>query len=147
MQVRGKHYLMQPLSSSTKEFSMSLSANMDFRLSLIITYHRSCRSDFTHKKSLQEKETASENTLTGTETGYRNSRRTTGAANSPILPDQCIFCKKTKYKPKSKTREKTQSCLEFRAGSKVRESALLHIKKCTDMSRDSRNMLQRSNRM
>jgi hypothetical protein len=138
---------MQPLSSSKKEFSMSLSANMDFRLSLIITYHRSCRSDFTHKKSLQEKETASENTLTGTETGYRNSRRTTGAANSPILPDQLIFCKKTKYKPKSKTREKTQSCLEFRADSKVRESALLHIKKCTDMSRDSRNMLQRSNRM
>ena len=83
---------------------------------------------FTHKKSLQEKETASENKLTSTETVYQNSRRTTGAANSPILPDQCIFFKKTKPERRHKAVSSSGQT------AKVRESALLHIKKCTDIS-------------
>ena len=49
-------------------------------------------------------------------------------SSSIIEPDRCIFCKKTKYKAESITREKTHSCLEFRSDKKVRDSALLHIK-------------------
>ena len=51
-----------------------------------------------------------------------------------MLPDTCVFCKKTKYKPGTRTREPLRSAEEFRADKKVRESALLHIKFHTKMS-------------
>ena len=46
----------------------------------------------------------------------------------------CIFCKKAKYKPGTKTREKLSSIQEFRADDTVRKSALLHLNRHTDMS-------------
>ena len=53
---------------------------------------------------------------------------------SPVLPNHCVFCKKEKYKPKSSTREKTRSCMEFRADDRVRKSANLHVQMCTEMN-------------
>ena len=106
-----------------------------------IKYHRSCRAGFTHKKSLQSssKSNNAESSL-GNQT--RKSTRTVLQGKSSVIePDHCIFCKKTKYKPKSKTREKTHSCLEFRSDKKVRDSALLHIKKCSPMSEVAEQLL------
>ena len=91
-----------------------------------VKYHRSCRSDFTHTKSLQAFKPSLSNDST-TATGSRKSRNNSAEARSAVLPDYCIICKKTKYKPKSKTREKIQSCVEFRADKTVRNSALLHM--------------------
>ena len=51
-----------------------------------------------------------------------------------MLPDKCVFCKKTKYKPETRTREHLHSAKEFRADKKVKESALLHIKCHTKIS-------------
>ena len=60
---------------------------------------------------------------------------------SIILPKHCIFCKKGKYKRKSKTREKTHSFMEFRADEKVKESAMLHVELCTEMSDIAKEVL------
>ena len=59
----------------------------------------------------------------------------------PLLSQIAFFCKKTKYKAKSKTREKTHGCLEFRSDKKLRDSVLLHIKKCTVMSEIAQQVL------
>ena len=48
---------------------------------------------------------------------------------------------KDELKAKSKTREKTHSCLEFRSDKKVRDSALLHIKKSTIISEVAQQVL------
>ena len=65
----------------------------------------------------------------------RIARDTQGlSANPAVLPGTCVFCKKTKYKPETRTREPLRSAEEFRADKKVKESALLHIKCHTKMS-------------
>ena len=65
----------------------------------------------------------------------RIARDTQGSsANPALLPGTCVFCKKTKYKPETRTREPLRSAKEFRADKKVKESALLHIKCYTKMS-------------
>ena len=43
----------------------------------------------------------------------RGSHRDGNQPNSAILPDQCLFCKKSKYKLNTKTREKLHSVQEF----------------------------------
>ena len=85
------------------------------------------------QNSLQSFTTSQSNVETVTSVSSRESKRNVSEPSAPRLPDHCIFCKKAKYKPKSKTREKTQSCVEFRADKTVRDSALLHIEQCTDM--------------
>ena len=63
------------------------------------------------------------------------ARNTQGSsANPAVLSDTCVFCKKTKYKPETRTREHLRSARELRADKKVKESALLHIKCHTKMS-------------
>ena len=42
----------------------------------------------------------------------RRSHRDRNQPKSAILPDQCLFCKKSKYKPNTKTREKLHSVQE-----------------------------------
>ena len=64
----------------------------------------------------------------------RRSSRDPSAGESIILLKHCIFCEKDKYKPKSTTREKTHSCVEFRADEKVKKGAMLHVELCTEMS-------------
>ena len=58
-----------------------------------------------------------------------------------MLPKHCLFCKNDKYKSKSTTKEKTHSCLEFRADEKVKKSAMLHVELCTDMSDTTKEVL------
>ena len=83
----------------------------------IVKYHHECRSTFTHKNScigLQKdiEKPVEENPR------KRRGRDSTGSS-SVILPSHCVFCKKDKYRSKSKTGEKLQSCSEFSAPSLV----------------------------
>ena len=98
-----------------------------------IYYHRSCRSAFTHKKELS-KFSVADGDQSSEQTQSRKSKRDIQTRRSPVLPNHCMFCKKEKYKPKSSTREKTQSCMEFRADDRVRKSANLHVQMCTEMN-------------
>ena len=98
----------------------------------IVKYHREYRSTFTHKKQLHRIAKDPEKTIE--ENPRRRSGRDSTGSSSVILPSHCIFCKKDKYRSKSKTREKLQSCSEFRADDTVKNSALLHVKSCLDMT-------------
>ena len=106
-----------------------------------VRYHRTCRSAFTHKKDLLK--LSAENGKVGDAgpSRLRRSSRDPSAGGSPILPNCCIFCRKDKYKPKSTTREKTHSCIDFRADDKVKKSALLHVELCTEMSDIAKEVL------
>ena len=98
-----------------------------------VRYHRTCRSTFTHKKDLLKLSGQDEKEdLRSSEP--RRSLRDSVAEESIILPKHCIFCKKDKYKPKSTTREKTHSCMAFRADEKGKKSAMLHVELCAEMS-------------
>ena len=92
-------------------------------------YHRACRSEFTHRRDLQVKNTE---TATNDPVPRRSSRDVT--QSSVVLQDCCIFCNKIKYKPNSKTREKLHGMQEFRADETVRKCASLHIQQCTATS-------------
>ena len=91
---------------------------------------RACRSEFTHRRDLQVKNT--ETTIS--DPVPRRSSRDVTQASLTVLPDCCIFCNKTNYKPNSKTREKLPGVQEFRADEMVRKCASLHIQQCTAMS-------------
>ena len=91
-----------------------------------IKYHRNYRAEFTYKRNLQTNNKPSDDTATGT--APRRGHRDGNQPNPAILPDQCLFCKKSKYKPNTKTREKLHSVQEFRANETVRACASLHIK-------------------
>ena len=92
-----------------------------------IYYHRTCRSTFTHKKTLKalaanvvqtsEKEPSS----SGTEP--RNLKRQ--PSQSRIYEEKCIFCEKTsKYKKGSNTREPLVKSCELRSDDMVRSIAI-----------------------
>ena len=97
-----------------------------------IKYHGNCRAEFTNKKDLQTSNKPSDDAATGT--APRRSHRDGNQPNSAILPDQCLFCKKLKYKPNTKRREKLHSVHEFRADETLRACASLHAKQNTDIS-------------
>ena len=106
-----------------------------------VKYHRPCRADFTHKKNVQDRSPSSD-AGTSSEKQTRKSTRNVSQGDSSIIePDHCIFCKKTKCKAKSKTREKTHGCLELRSDKNVGDSASLHIKKYTVMSEVAQQVL------
>ena len=95
-------------------------------------YHFTCRKGFVNQKSLEILRRQVEDCG---EAGRnqpqlrRIARDTQGSsANPAVLPDTCVFCKKTKYKPETRTREPLRSAEEFRADKNVKESASLHIK-------------------
>lgn len=111
---------------------LSLMTNENGLPCTAIRYHRECRSSFTHKKELLK---LSEDSATEGNTAVTSRPRRDGSTSSSlILPVQCIFCKKEKYKPKTRTREKLLSCSEFRADGNIRNSALKHINLCTPMA-------------
>ena len=58
-----------------------------------IKYHRNCRAEFTNKRDLQTNK-PSDDAATGT--ALRRSNRDGNQPNAAILPDQCLFCKKSK---------------------------------------------------
>ena len=95
-------------------------------------YHRECRSTFARRRQLHRIAKDPEKPVE--ENPRRRSERGNIGSNSVILPLYCIFCKKDKYRSKSKAREKLQSCSEFRADDTVKNSALLHVKSCSDMA-------------
>ena len=92
---------------------------------LPIKYHRSCRAEFTNKRDLQVANEPSDDAATGS--APRRSSRERNEVSSTILPDQCLFCKKSKCKPNTKTREKLHSVQELRATETVRTCASLHV--------------------
>ena len=100
----------------------------------LIKYHRGCRSKFMLKKSLESLRFTEDHETKDTKNEKRRSVRDTTSSSSVILPSRCIFCKKDKYKPKTRTREKLQSCCEFRADDTVRKSALAHVTMCSWMA-------------
>ena len=71
----------------------------------------------------------------------RRSSRDGNQPSSTILLDECLFCKKSKYKPNTKTREKLHSVPEFRADETVRACASLHIQQNTVMSEVARDVI------
>ena len=87
-----------------------------------VNYHCSCRSEFTHKRDLQA-ETSAENNKN--DPPSRRGSRDAIQGQSAVLPDCCVFCNKTKYKPNTKTRETMHSVQEFRAEEMVRKCAQL----------------------
>ena len=99
-----------------------------------VRYHRTCRSAFTHKKDLLKLSAEDGKVDDADPNELKRSSRDPSAGGSPIPRNHCIFCKKDKYKPKSTTREKTHSCIDFRADDKVKKCALLHVELCTEMS-------------
>lgn len=118
-----QHRPIQDLSTGDLDFSR-----------LQVKYHASCRKAFVNEKKLQSlrKETAqtSEPQL---RRSARDMSQGSSGSSSVILPDLCIFCKREKYKPGTKTREKLSSVQEFRADNTIKESALLHLKRDTNM--------------
>ena len=72
-----------------------------------IEYHPNCRAEFTNRRDLQANNKPSDDAASGT--APRRSHRDGNQPNSAILPDQCLFFKKLKYKPNTKTREKLHS--------------------------------------
>ena len=121
-------------------------------------YHFTCRKGFVNQKSWEILRRQVENCGEAGQNQPRLRRIASdtqgSSANPAVLPDTCVFCKKTKYKPETRTREPLRSaeeytCVfckktkykpetrtreplrsaeEFRADKKVKESALLHIK-------------------
>ena len=55
-------------------------------------------------------------------------------ASSGIEGGLCIFCKKAKYKPSTKSREKLRTSAELRADEKVKASALTYTRHSTSSS-------------
>ena len=104
-----------------------------------IKYHRSCRAEFTNKRDLQVANEPSDDAATGS--APRRSSRERNEVSSTILPDQCLFCKKSKCKPNTKTREKLHSVQELRANETVRTCASLHVQQNTAMTEVARHVI------
>ena len=104
-----------------------------------IKYHRNCRAAFTNKRDLQVANEPSDDAATGS--APRRSSRERNEVSSAILPDQCLFCKKSKYKPNTKTREKLHSVQELRADETVRTCASLHVQQNTAMTDVARSVI------
>ena len=95
-----------------------------------VKYHRSCRAEFTLKRDLGKIKAVGD--VDHEDDSTRRSSRS--SLSYSILPDQCIFCKKSKYKPNTKTKEKLHSVQEFRADEKVRHCAILHVQQYSEQS-------------
>ena len=108
----------------------------DFPEACVINYHCSCRADFTLKRNLEKIKSAEKVEHNSTRRSSRD-----GESSSVILPDLCIFCKKSKYKPNTKTREKLHSVQEFRADDKVRNCATLHVQQSSGKSVVAREII------
>ena len=61
---------------------------------------------------------------------------------SAILPDQCLFCKTSKYQSITKTSEKLHRVPKFRAYETVRACSSLHVEQNADMSEVARNVIE-----
>ena len=71
----------------------------------------------------------------------KRGSRAGNQSSSAILPDQCLFCKKSKYKPNTKTKEKLHSLQEFHADKTVRACASFRVRQSTAMSEVARDVI------
>ena len=117
---------------------LAISQNEGVFPEICVKYHRSCRAEFTLKRDLEKIKAAGNVDHDGDST-RRSSRDS--QSNSVILPDQCIFCKKSKYKPNTKTREKLHSVQEFRADEKVKNCAISHVQQSSEKSAVAREII------
>ena len=102
-----------------------------------VRYHRACRKEFVNQKSLKALSGAdpSKGDVGGDSTERRRSARDPSASTgSAVLPDHCVFCKKTKYKSGSRTREKLRGVQELRVDTTIKKSATMHLEQHTNMS-------------
>ena len=90
-----------------------------------VKYHFTCRKGFVNQKSLEILRRQVENCGAAGQNQpqlRRIASDTQGSsANPAVLPDTCVFCKKTKYKPETRTSEPLRSAEEFRADKKVKD--------------------------
>ena len=96
---------------------------MDFR----VKYHRLRKARLTLKKNAG----SPENDFNATVSGKRTRSDAGQGVSSGIEGGHCIFCKKAKYKPNTRSREKLCTSAELRANEKVKASALTHIRYST----------------
>ena len=90
-----------------------------------LVYHRKCRSNFTHKKTLDRFRQQQVDQSTTPEPRTSTRARELPSTSSRVLDDVCIFCdKKNKYILGSKTREPLSLSLELRSDETVRSVAL-----------------------
>lgn len=90
-----------------------------------ILYHSSCRSDFTHKKTLAKLTDPNPATDEQKDEQPRHSKRQrTSDTSSRVYDKKCIFCEKqSKYTKGSKTRERLIQALDLRADTRIRDAA------------------------
>ena len=114
--LRSWSTLYQAAIIQNHETILAISQNEGVFPERCVNYHQSCRAEFTLKRDL-EKIKAAGNVDHDDDSTRRSSRDS--VPSSVILPDQCIFCKKSKYKPNTKTRGKLHNVQEFRADEKL----------------------------
>jgi hypothetical protein len=91
-------------------------------------YHRQCRAEFTHNKSLaslskQETSTAEDNTPKP-----RESSRQVRTTHTRVYDKICIFCQKTtKYMRGSNSREPLKPAVDLRVDTTLRDLATQHL--------------------
>ena len=98
----------------------------------VVKCHRLCRARFTLKKNAKAR--SPENDFNATVTEKRTRSDAGQGASSGIEDGHCIFFKKAKYKPNTRSREKLCTSAELRADEKVKASALTHIRRSTSSS-------------
>ena len=93
---------------------------------VLIYYHRRCRSDFTHKKSLTKFQQCASSVGNVSSTPLRQSSRDEPSSKQRrVYERKCIFCLRvSKYTKGTRTRESLIPATELRADTKVREVAI-----------------------
>ena len=93
-----------------------------------VYYHRTCRSDFTHKKSLAKFQKQYKcSSVIESNNPRRSSRKDYLSSESRLFDKKCIFCQRvTKYLKGTHTREALHRAVELRADRKIRKVATLH---------------------
>ena len=95
----------------------------------VLTYHRQCRSVFTHKRDLDKIKRKSTEMDPESEVDAGTSEVRKTAAKRQIRSERvykisCIFCKKTKFKKKTKTREALVQARQLRADENLCQLAV-----------------------
>ena len=92
-----------------------------------IRYERTCRNNFTHKKSLDRLQKTDHGGPAPTTEHRRAPRGKAHIAESRVYEAKCIFCQKDMYEKVTHSREKLVQCRDLRAGETVRNAAKQNI--------------------
>ena len=91
----------------------------------VVKYHKSCSAMFTLKRNLNQL-TKDPLEPKGKRCSFREKGGSTSKVDTYFLTAKCIFCRKEKYVKNSRTKEKLNSCSQFRANDKVRKASILN---------------------